>query len=106
MPQADNLLSLLGQVAVLPQQLLLDTPGVRATVPMLRGAWGAALHGLDPAAYHTVFAPDGRAATPGYLLRPAPPDPATAPSVQWFLFGAALAQDEVLRRAWDVASGM
>jgi hypothetical protein len=24
--------------------LLLDTPGVQATVPMLRGVWGAALN--------------------------------------------------------------
>jgi hypothetical protein len=42
---------------------------------------------------------------PGYLLRPAPSDPATAPALDWFLFGAATDDDTVLRRAWDVAGG-
>src|SRR5205807_7507969 len=31
--------------------------------------------------------------------------PISAPAVHWFLFGPALAHDEVLLRAWDVASG-
>jgi hypothetical protein len=71
---------------------------------MLRGTWGAALHDLDPAAYTRVFDPPAPG-VPGYLLRPAPPDPATAPALDWFLFGAAAGDDAVLRRAWDVAGG-
>ena len=38
--------------------MLLETPGVEATAPMLGGVWGAALHDLDPAAYAAVFAPN------------------------------------------------
>lgn len=98
----------LGAVAVLPRRLSLDTPGVLATVPMLRGVWGAALRRLDPAAYDAVFEGAGPAhdRQPAYVLRPAPPDPADAPAVEWILFGPAIAHDETLLRAWDVASGM
>jgi hypothetical protein len=84
--------------------LLLTTPEVRATVPMLRGTWGAALHDLDLAAYTRVFDPPAPA-VPGYLMRPAPPDPTTAPALDWFLFGTAVKDDTILRRAWDVAAG-
>jgi hypothetical protein len=87
-----------------PRRLLLSTPGVEATVPMLRGVWGAALHDLDLAVYRQVFEP-AEPQVPGYLLRPAPPDPATAPALDWFLFGDAIRHDAVLRRAWDIASG-
>ncbi len=100
--------ALLSQIVVRPRRILLDTPGVEATVPMLRGVWGAALHGLDADAWQTVFEGSGGGAmrTPSYILRPAPPDPAIAPAVEWISFGPALAYDVVLRRAWDVASGM
>jgi hypothetical protein len=101
---ANALRSLLAHVTVWPRRSLLSTPEVRATVPMLRGVWGAALHDLDPGAYSRVFDPPAPA-VPGYLLRPAPPDPATAPALDWFLFGAAANDDAVLRRAWDVAAG-
>ena len=40
----DVLRELLAQVLVWPRRLLLRTPGLEATVPMLRGVWGAALH--------------------------------------------------------------
>jgi hypothetical protein len=103
---ADDLLPLLRRLAVLPRLLVLDTPGVRASVPMLRGVWGAALHGLDPEAYAAVFAPPTPNTPVGYLLRPAPPGPHDAPGLHWFLFGDACRREEVLRRAWDVASGM
>ena len=79
-----------------------------ATVPMLRGVWGAALYGLDADVWQTVFegSRGGAARTPSYILRPAPPDPTIAPAVEWISFGPAFAHDVVLRRAWDVASGM
>lgn len=75
---------------------------------MLRGVWGAALHGLDADVWQLVFEGNsgGATRTPSYILRPAPPDPAIAPAVEWIGFGPALAHDDVLLRAWDVASGM
>jgi hypothetical protein len=103
---AQNLLPYLRRIALLPRLLVLDTPGVRATVPMLRGVWGAALHDLDPEAYAAVFEPPGPNAPVGYVLRPAPPGPHGDTAVHWFLFGDACRHDEALRRAWDVASGM
>jgi hypothetical protein len=106
---ADELRRVLQEIPVLPRRVRLETPGVLATVPMLRGVWGAALHEMDAEAYRTVFAPQvegpGEAASL-YVLRPAPPDPAFAPAVEWISLGAALALDRVLWRAWDIASGM
>lgn len=61
-PLAERLSAALSAVRVLPRRMLLDTPGVAATVPMLRGVWGAALHDLDPAAYAAVFGPNDQAA--------------------------------------------
>ncbi len=105
---ASPLASVLSAVRVLPRRLSLDTPGVMATVPMLRGVWGAALHRLDPIAYDAVFDGVGppHVRQPAYVLRPARPDPADAPAVEWILFGPAIRHDEALLRAWDVASGM
>ncbi|MFW6171340.1 MAG: CRISPR system precrRNA processing endoribonuclease RAMP protein Cas6, partial [Planctomycetota bacterium] len=96
-----------------------------ATVPMLRGVWGAALHHLAPEVYNRVFGPndpapggargkrDSAAAPrghatlmPSYILRPAPPDPEFAPAIEWTLLGEAVHDDVTLCRAWDVASGM
>jgi len=107
-PLADELLALLARIAVLPRRLSLNTPGVRATVPMLRGVWGAALHDLDPEAYADVFEGRGPAheRTPAYVLRPAPPDPADAPAVEFTLIGDGVRHDGAAMRAWDVASGM
>ncbi|MBM4001265.1 MAG: CRISPR system precrRNA processing endoribonuclease RAMP protein Cas6 [Planctomycetes bacterium] len=102
----------LGGVYVLPYRVRLETPGVFATVPMLRGVWGAALHDLDRSVYDSVFAPDGDGVgqrSPGYLLRAAPPDPAIAPAMDWILIGETARRpdlQETLWRAWDIASGM
>lgn len=93
------------QIAILPRRLLLETPGVEATVPMARGTWGAALHDLEPDAYRAVFDREGDGdRPPGYLLRPAPADPQFAPAIDWFLFGPALKYDAALRRAWHEAA--
>lgn len=94
---------LLSAVRIYPRRLLLDTTGVEATIPMLRGVWGAALHQLDAAVYDQVF--DPAPAVPRYLLRPAPFDPQTAPALDWFLFADGIDADALLRRAWDIAAG-
>jgi hypothetical protein len=54
--------------------MLLQTQGVAATVPMLRGVWGRALHELDRAVYDQVFGDERPAAPAVYLPRgnPAP----------------------------------
>jgi len=103
----------LDRIAILPRRILLETPCVNASVPMLRGVWGAALYELDRAVYERVFegktaaAADGRPTdTPGYVVRPAPADPDFAPAMEWILIGDAILDDEVLLRAWYVASGM
>lgn len=99
--------SILSHIPILPRRLWLDTPGVAATVPMLRGTWGAALHDLDRDAYADVFGGDdesGGDSTPGYLMRPAPPDPRCAPAIDFFLFGRALEHDEACRHAWQEAA--
>jgi hypothetical protein len=103
---AADVLSFLRHLVLLPRRLLLETPEVQATVPMLRGVWGAALHGLDQETYRLVFAPNATGAVAGYLLRPGPPDPSLAPALDWFLFGDAVGHDPLLQRAWDVASGL
>ena len=54
----------LNTIHILPRRMLLDTPGVLATVPMLRGVWGAALHDLDPLAYAVVFGPNDESRGP------------------------------------------
>jgi len=108
MPLTDELKALADHVQVLPRRIIMDTASVRATVPMIRGTWGAALHGLDRPAYEGVFqgAASAGARVPGYLLRPAPADPVEAPAVEWILFGDAVCYDDTLLRAWDIASGM
>ena len=100
--------SLLDGVAVGAWRLLLTTSQVRATVPMVRGVWGRALRHVDAQVYQRVFACDGptHRRLPRYILRPAPPDPATAPAVEWILLGIEEDLEPVLWRAWDVASGM
>jgi len=113
---ADRLRGAMDAIPILARRVLLETPGVRATVPMLRSVWGAALHDLDRDAYVAVFAPTedptgqpdhhGHPRVPGYVLRPAPPDPQFAPAVEWILIGSAVRFDSILRRAWDIASGM
>lgn len=117
---ADQFLSALSAIRIRPRRMLLETPGVAATVPMLRGVWGAALHDLDPQVYAAVFAPNdapdgGRraaaatatgTAAAAYVLRPAPPDPRFAPALDFILIGDAVQHDAMLCRAWDIASGM
>ena len=100
-----SLRELLAFVRVRPRRLSLATPGVRATAPMLRGVWGAALRRLDEGAYEQVFTGRrSRTGLPGYIVRPASPDPADAPAVDWILFGEASDRDGSLLQAWREAA--
>ena len=100
-----RLRALLDGVLVLPQRLSLRTPGVLATAPMLRGVWGAALRSAHPALYDQIFV-GGRGAnsTPLYIVRPAAPDPADAPALDWILFGDAVRSHPRLIAAWRQAA--
>ena len=104
----DALQTVLSHIPVRARRLLLTTPGVEATVPMIRGVWGAALHRLDRQAYREAFEGGANASsrTPGYILRPAPPDPDTAPAIEWISLGPALACDSALVNAWKMAARM
>ena len=108
MTLVDQLTTLTGRVHVRAYRLLLDTPRVMATVPMIRGVWGRALHHVDERIYRYVFVGDGppHDRLPRYLMRPAPPDPETAPAIDWILFIGDPDLEPVLMRAWDVACGM
>lgn len=96
----------LEDVRILPLRLFLRTPDVEATVPMLRGAWGAALHDLDPATFDDVFEGKTRGSrrTPSYLLRPAPLDVEPRPALEWLVFGDAIERWPSLISAWREAA--
>lgn len=104
-----RLLSMLREIRILPRRLLLDTSGVLASVPMLRGVWGAALHERDAQAYRTVFAPQSTGmeeASPLFVFRASPSDSTVAPALDWISIGIALGYDTTLRRAWHDACNM
>ena len=107
MPEVDASLveGALSRIRVRAWRLHLETPGVLATVPMLRGVWGAALHALSQGVYGRLFGGDD-AAVPRYLLRPAPREALPAPAVELLLFGD-LSDDEKATAwaAWDQAAG-
>jgi len=93
----------LAQLTVRAWRLHLQTPGVLATVPLLRGVWGAALHELDLALYQSLFE-GGTSGTPGYLLRPAPAGIEPSPALEMILFGSPnRAVEDLVWNAWDLA---
>jgi hypothetical protein len=94
-PDPAALAAALAGVVVRAWRLHLTTPGVRATVPLLRGVWGLALHDLAPATYADLF-DGGPQGVPRYLVRPAPADARPAPAAEFVLFGGADAS-----AAWD-----
>jgi hypothetical protein len=108
MELSSGLLKILDQVEVLPRRIILRTAERSATVPMVRGVWGAALHALDRAVYAEVFEGLGpvHTRTPKYVLRTAPPNPSGDPAIEWVLIGDAIRHDCILRAAWDVAEEM
>ena len=59
---------------------------------MLRGVWGAALRAIDVQLYEQIFVGRGGGRTaPLDIVRPASPDPADAPAVDWIRMGDATA---------------
>ena len=100
--------ALTDRIRVKAWRIELTTPCLRATIPMLRGVWGRALRHLDAEAYRLIFVGDGPAhqRLPRYVLRPAPPDPRTAPAIDWILLSVTPALEALAWRAWDVACGM
>jgi hypothetical protein len=84
-------------------RLHLETPGVFASVPMLRGVWGAALRARQRGLYEAVFE-GGPEQTPRYLMRPAPADARPAPALEFLLFGPPdEAAEQAAWTAWDDA---
>ena len=101
--QMQALRSCLAGLRVRAWRLHLETPRVQATVPMLRGVWGAALHELDRTLYERLFT-GGDRERPMYLMRPAPPWVRPSPAVEFFLFGQAEpAVEETAWSAWERA---
>jgi hypothetical protein len=106
---ADQLIDHLRAITVLPRRMRLETPSVQATASMLRGVWGAALHDLSPVAYRDVFEArrdHGDQRPQGYVIRLATLNSSLGIAFEWILIGDAIHYDEVLRRAWDIASKM
>ncbi len=96
----------LDTIRVRAWRLHLQTPGVKASVPMLRGVWGAALREIAPAVYDRVFG-GGESQSPRYLMRPAARDVRPAPAVEYLLFGHPDPEiDAAVWAAWDRASAM
>lgn len=99
---------LLEHVSVLPCRMQLDTEAVDATVPMLRGVWGKAIHELFPEIYGRVFdvgsAPGSVAVSPPYVVRAAPPLPEWVPALEVILIGPAIEYHDALQRCWDYAT--
>ena len=104
-----HLLGMMSRVLIEPRRLLLSTIGVRANTSMVRGVWGRALRTVDRTAYRIVFegyTDHAQSTIPRYILRPAPPDPAYSPAIEWVLLGDLQEYGPALSRAWDVAGGM
>lgn len=100
---SEILRSVLGSLTVRVWRLHLETPGVVATVPLLRGVWGAALRAVSENAYKSIFE-GGAVRVPRYWLRPAPQEARPVPAVEWCLIGPGTAQCEpVAWEAWDRA---
>ena len=108
----DDLLALTDQVLVRAHRIAFDTGSTRATIPMLRGVWGRAMHELEPIVYAILFEGRhdrakfgvGQQMLPLYVLRPAPPDPAFAPAVDLLLFGEGCDHASTALHALEVAS--
>ncbi|MBF0633517.1 MAG: hypothetical protein HQK85_02545, partial [Nitrospinae bacterium] len=99
----------LKRITILATRMEIDTSEVFATIPMLRGVWGAALHELDRDIYSKVFADDGEETNnkiPGYTLRPTTPSNDGFPAIEQILIGDAVNHYDALISAWNMASQM
>ncbi|MCY4674690.1 MAG: CRISPR system precrRNA processing endoribonuclease RAMP protein Cas6 [Bacteroidetes bacterium] len=104
----EQLQQLLDKVTVSAWRLLLRTPHTHATTPMIRGVWGRALRHLDRSLYDQIFAGSNQHGhnLPRYIVRPAPPDPNTAPALDWILFNVDQIHERTLWKAWEMACVM
>ena len=104
----EQIQQLLDKVTVNAWRLFLHTPHIHATTPMIRGVWGRALMRLDRSLYDQVFAGSNQQShnLPRYIVRPAPPDPDTAPALDWILFNVDQRHGRTLWKAWDMACVM
>ncbi|MCL4217507.1 MAG: hypothetical protein KJ052_10960, partial [Candidatus Hydrogenedentes bacterium] len=101
--------SLFDSLRVLPRRLILANVPEEATLPMLRSVFGAALRPLSAAAYDAIFErPEkGHQRAQRYCIRLAKCLDDSTWEIDWICFGhEAIQYDEVLLRAWDIASGM
>lgn len=105
---AEQIQALLRQVVILSRGISLITLQVYATVPMLRGVGGPALHALALQVYVAFFVGAGHSPEPIPLmiLRPASPSAEETPALDRILIGNALEYHTVLLRAWDIVSAM
>jgi hypothetical protein len=102
-PFEQTLQQALAQTTVRAWRLHLETPEVEATVPLLRGVWGAALHEQAPDLYRTIFESES-GDIPRYVLRPAPAHVQPAPALEMILFGPAMPEvEDRLWAAWELA---
>ena len=95
-----QLQTILDSLFILPRRLVLCTPGVDPTVPMLRGVWGKALHDLNEMVYKRVFNQGDEGGTPLYVLRPGGFEAGGFPVVEHILLGEAIRHEGVLLAAW------
>jgi hypothetical protein len=94
----------LDRLLVRAWRLHLETPGVLASVPMIRGVWGAALRAESETSYRSLFEVS-EPGVPRYVLRPAPPDAEPAPALEFLLYGHAdPVIDAAVWAAWDRAA--
>lgn len=95
--------AVLEEIRVCAWRLYLDTPGGPATVPMLRGVWGAALLRRAPDVYRAIFEGSSEL-VPAYVLRPAPARNCPASAIDFIVFGRASATAEAeVWSAWEDA---
>jgi len=108
MPLETDLRHALAALPIAASRLFLTTPGIAATVPMIRGVFGVALRTEDETAYQQVFVggdtPWNR--LPTYLMRPAGNDIADPPALEFLRFGHALRHEHAFERAWRRAGAM
>lgn len=101
----EELRRLLDAIRVRAWRLHLDTLNERATVPLLRGAWGRTLREESLALYASIFEGDDDS-PPRYLMRPAPASARPAPALDFLLFGRITSGELALvRAAWARAAG-
>ncbi|MBD3167614.1 CRISPR system precrRNA processing endoribonuclease RAMP protein Cas6 [bacterium] len=100
----DALHEALAAIRVVAMRMHLHTPDVEATVPMLRGVWGAALRRQSLALYRDVF--EGRSGEedqPRYIVRPARPYVMPRPAVEFVLINPEPDNVPDLLFAWEDA---